>query len=227
MRSSIRTALAVLLLVASIAAPACGQDSATSSEDDEYAEEEKAFLIVRKAPLEDDVVVGSNLTVVIDIHNAGSSSAYSVDLQDILPPAGAFSLLGGSPSAKFDRIAVGATERHAYSVTPKVSGVHKSMPATVTYKPDTPSSTEQQVVYSTDCTFTVLSHAQNYTRFLLKLGRFMTMGLFTTVSQWARIAALVGSIGAVLTAHWLYTSVTEGRKQRRYQRALEDVAKMK
>lgn len=27
----------------------------------------------------------------------------------------------------------------------------------------------QQVVYSTDCTFTVLSHAQNYTRFLLKL----------------------------------------------------------
>ncbi len=58
-------------------------------------------------------------------------------------------------------------------------------------------------------------------------GRFMTMGLFTTVSQWARIAALVGSIGAVLTAHWLYTSVTEGRKQRRYQRALEDVAKMK
>jgi hypothetical protein len=58
-------------------------------------------------------------------------------------------------------------------------------------------------------------------------GRFVTMGLFTTVSQWARFAALVGSVGAVLTAHWLYTSVTEGRKQRRYQRALEDVAKMK
>jgi Translocon-associated protein beta (TRAPB) len=78
MRSSIRTALAVLLLVASIAAPASGQDSATSSEDDEYAEEEKAFLIVRKAPLEDDVVVGSNLTVVIDIHNAGSRCAAHV-----------------------------------------------------------------------------------------------------------------------------------------------------
>ena len=75
MRSSIRTALAVLLLIGSIAAPAYGQDSATSSEDDEYADEEKAFLIVRKAPLEDDVVVGSNLTVVIDIHNAGSRCA--------------------------------------------------------------------------------------------------------------------------------------------------------
>lgn len=55
----------------------------------------------------------------------------------------------------------------------------------------------------------------------------MTLGLFTSVSHWARLAALVGSIGAVLTAHWLYTSITDGRKQRRYQRALEDVAKMK
>jgi Translocon-associated protein beta (TRAPB) len=75
MRASIRTAFTVLLLFASIAVPACAQDSTSSSEDDEYADEEKAFLIVRKAPLEDDVVVGSNLTVVIDIHNAGSRYA--------------------------------------------------------------------------------------------------------------------------------------------------------
>lgn len=32
-----------------------------------------------------------------------------------------------------------------------------------------PCAHDLQVVYSTDCTFTVLSHAQNYTRFLLKL----------------------------------------------------------
>ena len=32
-----------------------------------------------------------------------------------------------------------------------------------------PCARTLQVVYSTDCTFTVLSHAQNYTRFLLKL----------------------------------------------------------
>ena len=34
---------------------------------------------------------------------------------------------------------------------------------------DPPCARTLQVVYSTDCTFTVLSHAQNYTRFLLKL----------------------------------------------------------
>jgi hypothetical protein len=112
-------------------------------------------------------------------------------------------------------------------VTPKAAGVHKSVPATVTYKPDSPSSTEQQVVYSTDCSFAVLSHAQNYTRFFLKLGRYLTLGLFTTVGHWARFAALTGSVGLVLFAHWSYTTVTEGRKRRRYQRALDDVAKMK
>ncbi len=53
-------------------------------------------------------------------HAAACSSAYSVDLQDILPPAGSFALLSGAPSAMFDRIAVGGTERHSYSVTPKV-----------------------------------------------------------------------------------------------------------
>lgn len=70
-RSRVSIAFAALLLCASVIAPVRAQDS-TSSEDEEYADEEKAFLIVRKAPLEDDVVVGSNLTVVIDIHNAGS-----------------------------------------------------------------------------------------------------------------------------------------------------------
>ncbi len=51
--------------------------------------------------------------------------------------------------------------------------------------------------------------------------------MFTTVAHWARFAALVGTIGTVLGGHWAYTSITEGRKRRRYQRALEDVAKMK
>ncbi len=160
-----------------------------------------------------------------------------------------------------------------------------------------------QVVYSTDCSFTVLSLTQNYTRFFLKLvrrhlykpmskacthvytavggaarppgrwqgsvgsrstssgpnlsaqtpsclrhlsdlpkavrpptwnwplvrpqGRFMTLGLFTSVGHWARFAALAGSVAAVAVASWAYTTATEGKKRRRYQRALEDVAKMK
>ncbi len=55
----------------------------------------------------------------------------------------------------------------------------------------------------------------------------MTLGLFTSVGHWARFAALAGSVAAVAVASWAYTTATEGKKRRRYQRALEDVAKMK
>ena len=57
-------------------------------------------------------------------------------------------------------------------------------------------------------------------------GRFLTLGFFTSVGQWLKASALVGSVAVVLLAVWLYSNITEGRKRRRYQRALEDVAKM-
>ena len=129
---------------------------------------------------------------------------------------------GSVRSLDFDgRLSTVESKRAFCCTYVQVSGVHKSMPATVTYKPDTPSSTEQQVpagvdyirvsacllymashpspvvlqvVYSTDCTFTVLSHAQNYTRFLLKLvgpcllphciAKYLRLLVFASGSQW-------------------------------------------
>lgn len=83
-------AFAALLLIASATAPAFGQDSALS-EDNEVIEEEKGFLLVRKSAIPPQSVVGSNLTIVIEIHNAGSrcsSIAHGViaifDLQNFL-----------------------------------------------------------------------------------------------------------------------------------------------
>lgn len=67
-------AIAALLLIASIAVPAFGEDAALSEDDSEFAEEEKAFLIVRKTAVPKESVVGSNLTVVIEVHNAGTRS---------------------------------------------------------------------------------------------------------------------------------------------------------
>ena len=68
-----------------------------------------------------------------------------MELQDILPPTAVFALLSGSPSARFERVGAGATARHSYSLTPKAGGVYRGVPATVTYKPDSPTSTDQQV----------------------------------------------------------------------------------
>lgn len=70
-------AIAALLLIASTAVPAFGEDAALSEDDSEFAEEEKAFLIVRKTAVPKESVVGSNLTVVIEVHNAGTRSVGS------------------------------------------------------------------------------------------------------------------------------------------------------
>lgn len=64
-----RLMLGVLLVAALVMAPAyCAEDG----EDDEYADEEKALLIARKSITGSDVVLGGNLTVVIEIYNAGT-----------------------------------------------------------------------------------------------------------------------------------------------------------
>lgn len=54
---------------------------------------------------------------------AARSSAYDVDLQDIAPPTASFTLLSGSFSVRFARINAGVTERHTYSLTPKVTSL--------------------------------------------------------------------------------------------------------
>ncbi len=65
-------AIAALLVIAATAVPALGEDAALSEDDSEHLEEEKAFLIVRKSATPKETVVGSNMTVVIEVHNAGS-----------------------------------------------------------------------------------------------------------------------------------------------------------
>ena len=64
-----RLMLSVLFVAALVMAPAYCADE---GEDDEYADEEKALLIARKSITSSDVVLGGNLTVVIEIYNAGT-----------------------------------------------------------------------------------------------------------------------------------------------------------
>ena len=54
-------------------------------------------------------------------------------------------LIGGSLRARFEKVAPGATVQHTYSVKPIVSGIVVAQPATVKYKPDSPTGTDVQV----------------------------------------------------------------------------------
>lgn len=63
--------LAALLLAACISTAFCEDDI----EDVEDIEEEKAFLVTRKSIADKELVVGKNLTVQIEVHNAGTRCA--------------------------------------------------------------------------------------------------------------------------------------------------------
>ena len=71
MRKQTATVLSALLL-ASYLIGGCCQDEDPEIEDEEDFVEEKAFLLTRKSIVDKDIVVGKNLTVQIEIHNAGT-----------------------------------------------------------------------------------------------------------------------------------------------------------
>jgi hypothetical protein len=64
-----------LVLTAAAVRPAAADDEAeasTEAEDDDYADAERAHLIVRKWFKEERAVQGRNLTVHLEVYNAGT-----------------------------------------------------------------------------------------------------------------------------------------------------------
>eukprot|EP00873_Tetraselmis_striata_P013976 jgi/Tetstr1/434240/TSEL_023350.t1 len=85
-RAALLAALAALLLSAAfLAAPVRAQDEDVSDEDD-YEDEERAFLLVKKSVVEDAVVQGRNFTVRLELFNVGATCAPANTPAPLLTP---------------------------------------------------------------------------------------------------------------------------------------------
>lgn len=71
MRRALLWACLASILAAQFLVGRC-QDEEVEIEDVEDVEEEKAFLLTRKSIVEKEVVVGRNITVQIEVYNAGT-----------------------------------------------------------------------------------------------------------------------------------------------------------
>lgn len=71
MRSPLLFACVALLLSSTLIAVRCQEDE-VEIDDIEDIEEEKAFLLTRKSIVDEEIVVGRNTTVQIEINNAGT-----------------------------------------------------------------------------------------------------------------------------------------------------------
>ena len=58
-------------------------------------------------------------------------------------------------------------------------------------------------------------------------GAYLTLGQFTTPQHWRNAAILVTMVALGGTGLWAYSTVTETQKRQKYQRAYEEVQKMK
>jgi len=191
-------------------------------EDDEYADTERAHLIVRKSVAEELLVQGRNVTITVDIFNAGNSAASDVKLEDTLPQTA--QILSGSPSTTFAKISAGSHVKHTYTVSFGAGGAGVVFPiATVNYKADADGTA--QVGYSSTSSVYVLTPVQQITRYALIAGTYVSLGIARTPTDWRNIAIVAGVAGSLLLGNWAVKQVTASRVTKRRQRALNELEK--
>jgi hypothetical protein len=224
MKRYLALTLTALLLSSLLLSGNCQDDDI---EDIDVVEEEKAFLIVRKNVLDrEKVVVGLPVTVEIEVHNAGTSSALDVEVEDEAWPSPMFKHGDGSLKWETPRLPAGATKKFSYTISPLSAGFYSSRPARVTYR-DVPDATEPRVGTSSSPHFNILTGFQRYVQTGLLAGSYLTLGQMRTVADWRNVSIVLGLLVAVFGGRHVYKNVTDARAKSLYQRSLEEVNKWK
>eukprot|EP01023_Acetabularia_acetabulum_P028355 TRINITY_DN2680_c0_g1_i2.p2 TRINITY_DN2680_c0_g1~~TRINITY_DN2680_c0_g1_i2.p2 ORF type:complete len:263 (+),score=28.71 TRINITY_DN2680_c0_g1_i2:110-790(+) len=219
----------LLLFFALLSHSRC-QDVVADEYDDEYEEipeEDTAFLIVHKYVKEESIVVGRNLTFVLNIYNAGSASAKQVQVMDYLAQEENFTLIDGELEFTVASISPQKKYEHQYVVIPSLGGYMFQAPtASVRYQanPDEPSAAHK-TSFSTPVKFVVMTPTQRFQQYLLQVGSYLTFGHFRTLEEWKRLAMILGVAVGVPGLFFGYNWLVEKNKDARRQRAYRDLTK--
>ncbi|KIZ00592.1 translocon-associated protein subunit beta [Monoraphidium neglectum] len=199
-------------------APASGE-----AEDEDYADTERAHLIVRKWFKEDQAVQGRNLTVNLEVYNAGNAAASDVKLTDSKAPEG-FTIADGLTDASFAKIDVGSKVQHSYVLSvATATDMQAFEPARVSYAAD--ADGEQQLTVSTVAYVEVLTPTQQLQNHLLTGGKYVSLGMLRTGRDWITASALLAVLAALLGGNSAYKSVTTARTNVRRKKALASLEK--
>lgn len=192
-------------------------------EDDEYGDSERAFLVVRKFVKEEVVVQGRNMTVKLHVYNGGISAASNVEIKDSIPAE--LTLVEGSLDISAATLKVGGVIKHTYVVVPKVGDATiKLPPAEVTYIAE-PDSSDSQVGRSAPVSVVVLTPAQKIQRTALLVGKFVTLGIVKTPTDWRNLAIILFAASAFIGVNWSVKSMSSAQTQRARKKALEELEK--
>jgi uncharacterized repeat protein (TIGR01451 family) len=200
------------------------EDSSDVEDDEDYSEADRAHLIVRKYFKDELGVQGRNLTVHIEIYNAGAATANDVHLKDSVIPEG-LRLIEGSTEAQLGKIDVGSSVQHSYVVVAdKGSFGAEFESATVTYIPEFDSK-ERQTTKSSSPAIYVMTPVEQITRYALIAGSYATLGMVSTTAHWRNIA-IVGAVALLaLTVNTTTKKMTTSKSDRRRAAALKELEK--
>eukprot|EP00798_Chlamydomonas_sp_ICE-L_P017564 gene17564-23887_t len=189
-------------------------------EDDEYADIDRAHLVVRKYMVEQEIVQGRTVTVNVDIFNSGSSTARKVQMTDFLPE-GAI-LKSGEVGATWEKIAVGSHAKHSYTITFTTGGKSVQLPlAVIKYIPD--DSEDVQVGRSSVPTFFVRTPVQHIVQYALHGGKYLSFGFAKSESDWISMFAVVGVVGGFFGINSAIKAAGTASTTRKRTQALADL----
>ncbi|KAF9666167.1 hypothetical protein SADUNF_Sadunf16G0200600 [Salix dunnii] len=106
------------------------------------------FIVAHKKATLSSLKSGTErVSVSIDIHNQGSSTAYDVTLVDDHWPQDVFNVVSGNTSRSWERLEAGGLLSHSFELEGKVKGLFYGSPAVITFR--IPTKTALQEAYST------------------------------------------------------------------------------
>lgn len=215
--------IGLLLSVAFQASWASEEDVDVEVEDDEYADVERAHLVVRKFVTDSSVVQGRNVTVTIDIYNTGVSTASNIKLSDVLPEN--VTLVEGSITADIGKLSPGSHVKHSYTVVFNQGNTRMFLPmATVTYIAEYEGK-DVQIGRSTEQQLVVLTPVQQIQKYALRVGVYASLGFAKTTTDWRNLAILLFVVGGALGINWAVKEVGVARVNRKRQQALKELEK--
>lgn len=215
-------ALFLFGLVLSVAV--CRVASEDAEDDEDYSEAEKAHLIVRKYFKEDMGVQGRNLTVHIDVYNAGTVTAKDVQLNDA-EISEDFTLLDGSISASLGKIDAGSSVQHSYVLVPnKGSFGLRFEPAAVTYIAEIDTNDKQKTRSSSPGLY-IQTPAEQIQYYMIVAGRYATLGMVQTPGQWRNLAIVFFVAFVAVGGNSAINSIKQTRSDRSRARALQELEK--
>eukprot|EP00892_Ulva_mutabilis_P009173 jgi/Ulvmu1/6628/UM003_0266.1 len=188
-----------------------GAGAVIDEEDDEYADPEvvePALLVAYKSVKTAKIVQGCNVTIAVSLYNVGKGSATDVSVEDVLPQD--FELIEGKLTSSYGALDPGASVDMEYIAIPRV-GDNKFIvrPAKVVYT--SAKETKPRTLLSTTPYMDVLSTRQNMELHLVKVGKYLSLGVLRTRRDWQNSLAVITVTAIALAAYYLYSSVTARR----------------